>query len=192
MQPVEEIAVPKIPATARDLENEIIYTADVFKAMPILRWQKVGSIGKKYTPRTGHECIYYRDKIYLFGGTDHDDRKNDLYSYDIFYSRWDKLLQQGDIPSPRSGARGVAYKDCLYFFGGYSKQSGEYYNDLFRYDLDRRRWDSIETTGDKPSSRTDHSLVIYGSSLYVFGGYDGSKRYGDLLKCSILKNYKWK
>jgi N-acetylneuraminic acid mutarotase len=35
-------------------------------------------------------------------------------------------------------------------------------------------------------------MALYGSRLYVFGGYDGSKRYGDLIKCSIQKNFKWK
>jgi N-acetylneuraminic acid mutarotase len=67
------------------------------------------STGRKYTPRTGHECIYYNKKIYLFGGTDHDDRKNDLYCYDIYTNNWDLMIMQGDVPLSRSGARGVAY-----------------------------------------------------------------------------------
>jgi hypothetical protein len=48
--------------------------------MTLGKWIKVRSQGDtNYTPRTGHECIYYKDKIYLFGGTDDDDRKNDLH-----------------------------------------------------------------------------------------------------------------
>ena len=123
---------------------------------------------------------------------DDDDRRNDLYSFDIFTNQWDKMISQGDIPSPRSGARGVAHNDCLYFFGGYSKQSAEYYDDLFKYDINRRRWETLPGTGDKPSKRTDHSMIIYGHSLYVYGGYDGQTRFGDIYKCSIQKNCKWK
>ena len=52
---------------------------------------------------------------------DDDDRRSDLFSFDIFTSQWDKMIALGDVPSPRSGARGVAFNDFLYFFGGYSK-----------------------------------------------------------------------
>jgi leucine-zipper-like transcriptional regulator 1 len=104
---------------------------------------------------------------------DDDDRRSDLFSFDIFTSHWDKMIALGDVPSPRSGARGVAFNDMLYFFGGYSKQSSEYYEDLFRYDLNRKRWEALPDIGEKPSKRTDHSMVLYGNSLYVFGGYDG-------------------
>ena len=123
---------------------------------------------------------------------DDDDRRNDLYSFDIFTNNWDKMIAQGDVPSPRSGARGVAFNDFLYFFGGYSKQSAEYYEDLFRYDLTRRRWEALSDNGEKPSKRTDHSMVLYGNSLFVFGGYDGQNRFGDLYKCSLAKSFKWK
>ena len=95
---------------------------DDFKQIPIFRWQKIAGTGKKYTPRTGHECIIYQEKIYLFGGMDDDDRRNDLYQFDIYTNVWEKMISQGDIPSSRSGSRGVAFSDnCLYFFGGYSK-----------------------------------------------------------------------
>jgi N-acetylneuraminic acid mutarotase len=128
----------------------------------------------------------------LFGGTDHDDRKNDLYCFDIYTSNWEKMIHQGDIPQARSGARGLAYQDSLYFFGGYSKQSGEYFKDLFRYDLNRKRWELVQTEGIPPESRTDHTIVLYGNSFYVYGGYDGVTRFGDLHKCSVNKGFKWK
>ncbi len=152
----------------------------------------VFSTGKKYTPRTGHECIFYKDKIYLFGGMDDDDRRNDLYCYDIYSNNWELLPAQGTAPSPRSGARGVAFKDNLLLFGGYSKQNGEYYDDFYSYSLTTFSWELIKDKGTKPSKRTDHSMVLYGNTLYVFGGQNGIERYGDLYKCSILKEFKWK
>lgn len=62
---------------------------------------------------------------------DDDDRRNDLYCYDIYSNNWELLHSIGVAPTPRSGARGVAFKDKLLFFGGYSKQNGEYYDDFF-------------------------------------------------------------
>lgn len=60
--------------------------------MIIGEWIKLKPLGTSFTPRTGHEVIYYKQKIYLFGGTDQEDRKNDLYSYDLYTNQWDKLL----------------------------------------------------------------------------------------------------
>jgi hypothetical protein len=41
--------------------------------------------------------------------------------------------------------------------------------------------------GDYPSERTDHSAIEYNGSIYIFGGFDGKTRFGDLFKCN-LKN----
>jgi N-acetylneuraminic acid mutarotase len=61
-----------------------IFTPEYFQSMPLNKWQQITCNGEMYTPRTGHEVIAYEDKIYLFGGTDDDQRKNDLYAYDIY------------------------------------------------------------------------------------------------------------
>jgi hypothetical protein len=42
---------------------------------------------------------------------------------------------------PRSGAKGIAFSDKLYFYGGYQKKSGDYYADLFAYDLVKKKWE---------------------------------------------------
>jgi N-acetylneuraminic acid mutarotase len=74
-------------------DDHPFYDEEHFNSLKTCEWQKIITTGKKYTPRTGHECIFYNDKIYLFGGTDHEDRKNDLYSYDVFHNRWEKMIQ---------------------------------------------------------------------------------------------------
>lgn len=142
-----------------------------------------------FTPRTGHDCIQWKDKVYLFGGTDDDDRKNDLLAYDLYANTWTLLPAQGQLPQPRSGAKGVYFDKKLFLFGGYQKNSGSYYKDLFYYDIELLRWVSLEQkqTGQVPSRRTDHSVVLWDGRMFVFGGYDGEKRYGDLYKC-CLKN----
>lgn len=83
--------------------------------------------------------------------------------------------------------------DGLYFFGGYQRKRGTYFNDLFYFDLDRKTWSGIMTTGEQPSPRTDHTVVLYNESMYVFAGYDGRVRYNDLWRCTLKKHkYKWK
>lgn len=110
----------KAVSTADEEEKELnsdgvakkeIFTPEYFQSMPLNKWQKIKCNGDLYTPRTGHEVIAYDEKIYLFGGTDDDQRKNDLYCYDIYKNTWELLKADGDVPSRRSGSRGIGYKD---------------------------------------------------------------------------------
>ena len=113
-----------------------VFTNEYFMNMQPSQWRKITPHGSiNFTPRTGHDCIQVKEKIYLFGGTDDDDRKNDLFIYDIFTNKWSLLPNKGKVPLPRSGAKGVRYDNKLYFFGGYQKKSGNFYKDLFYYDL---------------------------------------------------------
>ena len=112
------------------------FTSEYFMNMQVGQWRKIQPHGQSnFTPRTGHDCIQVKEKIYLFGGTDDEDRKNDLFVYDIHINKWTLLPNKGQVPLPRSGAKGVSYDHKLYFFGGYQKKSGNFYKDLFYYDL---------------------------------------------------------
>lgn len=46
------------------------YSEDYYNSMTVGEWIKLKPLGLSFTPRTGHEVIYYKQKIYLFGGTD--------------------------------------------------------------------------------------------------------------------------
>lgn len=172
------------------------FTNEYFLNLPPGQWRKVQPVGPtNFTPRTGHDCIQVKERIYLFGGTDDDDRKNDLYEYDIYTNSWSLLPSKGQVPLPRSGAKGVHFEHKLFFFGGYQKKSGNFYKDLFYYDLIRKEWTDVGSrqSGDRPSQRTDHTVVLWDGRIYVYGGYDGQKRYGDIHKCCIKnQKYKWK
>ena len=62
-------------------EREVYFKEDDFYNMTLKKWVRIKNIGSTYTPRTGHECLFFKDCIYLFGGTHDEDRKNDLYRY---------------------------------------------------------------------------------------------------------------
>ena len=186
--------------------SKLLYVSpeQYFKTLKTSEWVKNVSLGQVFTPRTGHECILADGMIYLFGGTDDEERLNDIFAYNIRANSWDKITQasttKNPVPEARSGARGVAYMDGLYFFGGYQRKQGTYFNDLFYFDLDKRVWNTITTISNSqnsskvpPSPRTDHTAVLYEGSMYVFGGYDGRARFNDLYKCKLRKGkYSWK
>ncbi len=52
-----------------------------------------------------------------------------------------------------------------------------------------REWTQLECTGEVPSQRSGHNAVMYNGAMYVFGGYDGSKRLNDLFKLDISTSH---
>lgn len=45
------------------------------------------------------------------------------------------------------------------------------YNDVWMFDLVRRRWEKGHSGGPISTPRTRHSAVVIDDSMYVFGGY---------------------
>ena len=74
------------------------YPEQYFKQMQVNQWVKVLTSGQNYTPRTGHECIFADGNIYLFAGTDDEERLNDIYQYSIRRNRWSRIDPIGDKP----------------------------------------------------------------------------------------------
>ncbi|CAN0144929.1 unnamed protein product, partial [Hapterophycus canaliculatus] len=62
-------------------------------------------------------------------------------------------------------------------------------NDLHRCDLETMTWARIPGDGgfigDVPTPRYFHSCAVNNGSMYVFGGYDGSHRLGDLFEHNL-------
>jgi N-acetylneuraminic acid mutarotase len=122
--------------------------------------------------------------LYVFGGIDDQTRQQDLHQLDLTTLRWVRLNSTGDIPSARSGIQAGVVGEEVYFFGGYTKKNGEYFNDLYRFNPSTGNFEEV-TTEQSPPPRTDHTLVTYGGSLYIFAGYAWSERLNDLWEFRI-------
>lgn len=160
--------------------------AGVYMPEDFWMWQLVDvNEGQVYTPRTGHAVVVWNHCFYLMGGTDENARQNDIYRYDVRQKSWTCIEPvTGSAPSARSGAKAVVCRDSIFFFGGYTKKDGDYFNDLFEFEIPRAHWTRIEAA-NRPSVRTDHSCVVYEASLYIFGGFDGRSRFQDLHQYTI-------
>ena len=147
-----------------------------------------------YAPRTGAAVARASDSIVLFGGTDQNSRLNDVHVYKN--QVWNKLEPRGHKPSPRSGATATFAvspdgADCVYVFGGHDGRNGAYFNDLHVYDMKNNAWKEIvAVTGSPPPGRTDHTCVLFGRRLLVFGGFNGERRFNDV--CAFdLTDLSW-
>ncbi|CAK9054387.1 Leucine-zipper-like transcriptional regulator 1 (LZTR-1) [Durusdinium trenchii] len=163
----------------------------VFAVRPY-KWAHLENIGDAwvYTPRTGHAVVNEDGVFYLFGGTDGAARQSDVHAYNVETNLWQEIRASGRAPPARSGAQAVVWNGNVWFFGGYTKKDGDYFNDVYKYEIATSMWGSVHTLGEAPSKRTDHSVVLFRDSLLVFGGFDGHNRFNDLRELH-LKDKRW-
>jgi len=161
-----------------------------FIYMSLHRWEQINHTGDIYSPRTGHACVCDGEYFYLFGGTDGSARQSDVHICHMETREWQKIKTNGIPPSARSGAQAVVLDRMVWFFGGYTKKDGEYFNDVHSYSIESHYWASVNTLGEPPSRRTDHSIVLYKGSLFLFGGFDGRNRYNDLRQFKVSEK-RW-
>ncbi|EGC34241.1 hypothetical protein DICPUDRAFT_80019 [Dictyostelium purpureum] len=99
-----------------------------------------------------------------------------------------KLNTNGKI-TPRVCHSAIVYNNLMYVYGGHLPDSHTFIkdvkSDLNTFDFKSRKWDTIETSGEKLPEKTEHSAVVYKNSMYIFGGYSGVT--GNYSDTTILK-----
>jgi N-acetylneuraminic acid mutarotase len=124
-------------------------------------------------PRSLHSCVGFETNIYIFGGYDGMQRKNDFYFYNIDKNRWKEIKTHDMPPSPRDRHVAVVHSRSIFIFGGYDGFNRV--NDFYEYNIDYNSWQEVlHNDGEvPPTPRHSHSSVVYEDSMYIFGGYDG-------------------
>lgn len=154
------------------------------------RWDEMPSaIGDRPEARTDHIMVLHKNCIYVFGGYNGTSRFNDLCGYDMDAKRWDHVDTSGDVPSRRFGHSGVVHaaSNRLIVFGGWDGR--DTLNDLYEFNFCTREWKKIETQGTSPPHRYRHTAVLYGDSMFVFGGVDKShSRFNDFQRLDLTNN----
>ena len=56
--------------------------------------------------------------------------------------------------------------------------------------MKKRVWHRVNTTGDTPAKRTDHSVVLHNRSALLYAGFDGRQRYNDLQELKLTEG-RW-
>lgn len=139
--------------------------------------------------RSLHTTSMCNDCMFVFGGFDGVERRNDMYVFNFTTKTW-RLVDNatGSPPTPRDRHTSVVYRNCLYIFGGFDGHART--NDLYQFDIETCHWTQIlpstlEST--IPTPRHSHSAVVYNDNMIVYGGYDGGYR-SDLHKYSFSTN----
>lgn len=119
----------------------------------------------------------YGDKIYLFGGT-----KSGSYSreyirvFDI--SSGEMITLSEVLPNNLAYMGSVIYGTKIYLFGGYyyngsSSYKQGYVKTIYVFDIETKTTETLTVT--LPSAMAYMGSVLFGTKVYLFGGYNGSE-----------------
>lgn len=123
-------------------------------------------------PRSLHAGAVWGDSLYIFGGYDGQQRCNDLHRYNFQTNCWTLIDVSVITPSRRDRHSAVVFENFFYVFGGFDGRSRV--NDIHAFDLENNVWHEVDGPlyGVRilPTPRHSHSAVVYGQSMYIFGG----------------------
>jgi hypothetical protein len=129
-----------------------------------------------------HSCVFYGGFVFVFAGKS-NGYHNDLWQYHIYQNNW-KMVKPISGQSKlfaRFGQSAVLWQGALYVFGGYD-QHGFCCDGLHAFQFARNAWfKELKTTG-KARERYHHSAVVYGRSMFIFGGRSDNDALEDLLE----------
>jgi len=96
--------------------------------------------------------------------------------------RWYQPAVKGTPPGPCNmhSADYVPRKRSVYVFRGGNGR--EYLNDLHALNVDTLTWHRVDTTGEIPQQRANHSSALLEETgeLFIFGGWNGVERLNDI------------
>jgi hypothetical protein len=150
-------------------------------------WRQIESLNTP-PPRCSHQAVFYKEKVYIFGGEyatlDQFHHYSDMWALDLKTNVWTEIVRpkgKADWPSPRSGHRMVLWRGYIVLFGGFYEALREvrWYNDLFLFSFQDERWTGVpyRPHSQVPKARSGFLMTVYAQddTIFVHGGYSREK-----------------
>ncbi len=127
---------------------------------------------------------------YLFGGRDGSKEYGDLWRYDLTKDVWKKIKPKGKTPEPRFGHNAVWAEGLgMVVFAG--QLGDDFFDDLWVYDADKKRWRELPAKGQVPKRRYGSCMVVGPDGrLWISHGFTDSGRFDDT-RAYNLKTERW-
>ncbi|CAN6218978.1 unnamed protein product [Urochloa humidicola] len=131
------------------------------------------------SPRMGHTLTCVGNSTYVIGGRGGPSEiLDDVWVLQNTDNTWLRLECSGDIFRPRHRHAAAAAASKIYVFGGLSNEG--VYSCMNIFDTKSKQWRMLTAAaGEWPCARHSHSLLSYGSKLFMFGGHDGQRALKD-------------
>lgn len=155
--------------------------------------------------RVGHALVLCGNAYIVYGGdtvdTDyHGNPDDNFYMFNINNCKYTVPLHVLNKPCGRYGhLLGVVLSGTLslrlYLFGG--QLENDAYNDLYYFELTlfklpKARWELVEPLNLlRPPPVTNHSMSVYKSKIYVFGGVYNNEKVSNDVWCFDTAASKW-
>mmetsp|Transcript_2332 Transcript_2332/g.3314 ORF Transcript_2332/g.3314 Transcript_2332/m.3314 type:complete len:1319 (+) Transcript_2332:231-4187(+) len=122
-----------------------------------------------------HSTAAVGKTLIAFGGGLKDDFKDSQYFLDIPTMTWQQYKVAGRMPSERKRHAVATVGREMWVHGGRGRcdDGKRLLGDLYKFDLDSKRWTEISTTGNAPSPRCGHTMTYLPglNLLVVIGGF---------------------
>ena len=141
------------------------------------------------------------NKMYIFGGQGSKrEPMYDMHALSINIGKWIKL-GPSERPAGRIHSAGCILNSNLYLFGGASAPYDMLNNDLWAFSYKEINWTIAEKEGHCPGwielktntppyKRKGHTMLANNSTIYIFGGFNGTEYFNDLC-CISPPNLTW-
>ncbi|KAI9895620.1 hypothetical protein PsorP6_019082 [Peronosclerospora sorghi] len=156
-------------------------------AKPLPRWVQQPICGTP--PPRGHllQVFVIQDNLYAIGGTVDGKFLTELHrlSFDFTKWKWEKLEVAGKPPTMRYWYSLTVLQGFAILYGGYghSKRLSDTF--ALRFDKEIPTWIELQPRGDNPGPSSTHSACAIKNRMYIYGGYDGKYRRGQLFAFEI-------
>jgi len=158
-------------------------------------WVKLDVIGaKKPPPRYEHAAAVIDGTMYVVGGNCGGRYLGDVWALDLETLEWvSKSAPSGSEAYPPSAGHDlVSWGGKLLSVGGITKKQDKSASLAIRLlDTNTMAWSLLEPTGPAPPQLGGHTATLIGSSLYIFGGEDNSRRLNNDLHILDLEAMEW-
>lgn len=100
-----------------------------------------------------------------------------------------KFLSESKGPALRVNHTAVSFEGSIYVYGGRSPNGGgQYFTGVSKYIPSRSTWVELECKGLVPPRRGDHSAVVAGEKMFIYGGRKQTTMLDDMFAYDFLLN----
>ncbi|KAG1707317.1 hypothetical protein DVH05_026509 [Phytophthora capsici] len=156
-------------------------------APPSPRWIKPPISGTPPLPGNLLQVFVIGDNLYAIGGTIDGKFLTELHRLNLKSGewKWEKLEVAGKPPSMRYWYSLTVLQGMAVLYGGYGHPQRLSDTFALRFDSEIPTWTELHPRGDNPGPSSTHSVCVIRDRMYIFGGYDGKYRRGQLFAFEI-------
>ncbi|CEL60348.1 Rab9 effector protein with kelch motifs OS=Bos taurus GN=RABEPK PE=2 SV=1 [Rhizoctonia solani AG-1 IB] len=174
-------------STNRYIVNPHLFqmSRSVMASPTMMHWSRAPVSGMLPTRHLrAHSMTLVDSTIWIFGGSDESDSRDDIYTLDTETFVWGKPKPTGEQPpGSRAHTATLVHNRFIFIVGG--GQDFVYFDTLYIFDTLMHKWLKPEIQGEKPMPRRAHTSCLHNGKLFIFGGGNGSVALNDVWAMDI-------